>query len=231
MTGQDAVTIAERFNQAVGLDGIVLTKLDGDARGGAALSIRTVTGKPIVFCGVGEKVDALEAFHPDRHGSRILGMGDVLVAGREGRRRRSTRRRPRSSRRRSARTASRSRTSPSSCASSRRWGRSTRSSTWCRSWQGAKGAATESTPSAELKRFEAIIGSMTPGERRSRRSSTASRGQRIARGSGTSVQDVNRLLKQYAQLRKMMKDMKGMSGRLGRKDLRRAMPFFRARSK
>ena len=78
MTGQDAVTMAQRFNQDVGYDGIVLTKLDGDARGGAALSIRTVTGKPIVFCGVGERVDALEPFHPDRMASRILGMGDVL---------------------------------------------------------------------------------------------------------------------------------------------------------
>ena len=78
MTGQDAVTMAQRFHQEVGYDGVVLTKLDGDARGGAALSIRAVTGKPIVFCGVGERVDALEPFHPDRMASRILGMGDVL---------------------------------------------------------------------------------------------------------------------------------------------------------
>ena len=132
MTGQDAVTMAQRFNQDVGYDGIVLTKLDGDARGGAALSIRTVTGKPIVFCGVGERVDALEPFHPDRMASRILGMGDVLSLVEKAQATVDARR-PRSWPRRSARTASPWRTSPSSSGSSGRWARSTRSSTWCRS--------------------------------------------------------------------------------------------------
>src|SRR5215831_1673569 len=200
MTGQDAVTMAQRFSQDVGYDGIVLTKLDGDARGGAALSIRTVTGKPIVFCGVGERVDALEPFHPDRMASRILGMGDVLSLEDFAEQLRQV----------------------------RKMGPLDQILDMVPFFKGAKPAQPElDAESRDLRRFEAIIGSMTPGERHTPAIINGERRARIARGSGTSVQDVNRLLKQYAQLRKMMKEMKGMSGRMGKKDLRRAMPFLR----
>jgi signal recognition particle subunit SRP54 len=227
MTGQDAVTMAQRFHQEVGYDGVVLTKLDGDARGGAALSIRTVTGKPIVFCGVGERVDALEPFHPDRMASRILGMGDVLSlvekaqatvdAGK------------------AEELAKKIREDSftledfaEQLRQLRKMGPLDQILDMVPFFKGAKvGAAELDAESKDLGRFEAIIGSMTPSERQTPAIINGERRTRIARGSGTSVQDVNRLLKQYAQLRKMMKDMKGMGARLGKKDLRRAMPFLR----
>ena len=227
MTGQDAVTMAQRFNQDVGYDGIVLTKLDGDARGGAALSIRTVTGKPIVFCGVGERVDALEAFHPDRMASRILGMGDVLSLVEKAQ---------------ATVDASKAEELAQKIREDsftledfaeqlrqlRKMGPLDQILDMVPFFKGAKlGRPEIDAESKDLGRFEAIISSMTPGERHTPAIINGERRARIARGSGTSVQDVNRLLKQYAQLRKMMKDMKGMSGKLGRKDLRRAMPFFR----
>ncbi len=140
MTGQDAVTVADRFNQAVGIDAVVLTKMDGDSRGGAALSVRHVTGRPIAFVGMGEKTDALEPFHPDRLASRMLGMGDVLslvekaqADGRSGEGRRSWCAS-------CARTASRSMISASSSGSSRRWDRSTRSWACCRSARCSRAA-------------------------------------------------------------------------------------------
>jgi len=227
MTGQDAVTMAQRFNQDVGYDGIILTKLDGDARGGAALSIRTVTGKPIVFCGIGERTDALEQFHPDRMASRILGMGDVLSLVEKAQ---------------ATVDASKAEELAQKIREDsftledfaeqlrqlRKMGPLDQILDMVPFLKGAKlGRPELDAESQDLKRFEAIIGSMTPGERQTPAIINGERRSRIARGSGTSVQDVNRLLKQYAQLRKMMKDMKGMSGRLGRKDLRRAMPFFR----
>jgi signal recognition particle subunit SRP54 len=227
MTGQDAVTMAQRFQQEVGYDGVVLTKLDGDARGGAALSIRSVTGKPIVFCGVGERVDALEPFHPDRMASRILGMGDVLSlvekaqatvdAGK------------------AEELAQKIREDSftledfaEQLRQLRKMGPLDQILDMVPFFKGAKvGAAELDAESKDLRRFEAIIGSMTPAERQTPAIINGERRSRIARGSGTSVQDVNRLLKQYAQLRKMMKEMKGMRGQLGKKDLRRAMPFLR----
>jgi signal recognition particle subunit SRP54 len=227
MTGQDAVTMAQRFGQDVGYDGIIMTKLDGDARGGAALSIRTITGKPIVFCGVGERVDALEPFHPDRMASRILGMGDVLSlvekaqatvdAGK------------------AEELAQKIREDSftledfaEQLRQLRKMGPLDQILDMVPFFKGAKPAQPElDAESRDLRRFEAIIGSMTPGERQTPAIINGERRARIARGSGTSVQDVNRLLKQYAQLRKMMKEMKGMSGRMGKRDLRRAMPFLR----
>src|SRR5947208_759529 len=166
MTGQDAVTVADRFNKAVGVDAVILTKLDGDARGGAALSVRSVTGRPIAFAGLGEKTDALEPFHPDRLASRILGPLDQVLGMLP-------------------------------------FGKMLRAA--------PKDLTAEST---DLGRFEAIIGSMTPDDRRSPEVINGSRRARIARGSGTTVQDVNRLLKQYAQMRKMLKQLKGMEGKL-----------------
>ena len=227
MTGQDAVTMAQRFQQDVGYDGVVLTKLDGDARGGAALSIRAVTGKPIVFCGVGERVDALEPFHPDRMASRILGMGDVLSL--------VERAQATVDAGKAEELAQKIREDSftledyaEQLRQLRKMGPLDQILDMVPFFKGAKvGAAELDAESKDLRRFEAIIGSMTPGERHTPAIINGERRTRIARGSGTSVQDVNRLLKQYAQLRKMMKDMKGMGGRLGKKDLRRAMPFLR----
>jgi signal recognition particle subunit SRP54 len=227
MTGQDAVTMAQRFQQDVGYDGVVLTKLDGDARGGAALSIRAVTGKPIVFCGVGERVDALEPFHPDRMASRILGMGDVLSL--------VERAQATVDAGKAEELAQKIREDSftledyaEQLRQLRKMGPLDQILDMVPFFKGAKvGAAELDAESKDLRRFEAIIGSMTPGERHTPAIINGERRARIARGSGTSVQDVNRLLKQYAQLRKMMKDMKGMGGRLGKKDLRRAMPFLR----
>jgi signal recognition particle subunit SRP54 len=227
MTGQDAVTMAQRFHEAVGYDGVILTKLDGDARGGAALSIRAVTGKPIVFCGVGERVDALEPFHPDRMASRILGMGDVLSLVEKAQ---------------AAVDAEKAQALAEKIRSDsftledfaeqlrqlKQMGPLEQIMDMVPFFKGAKPDASELDAEArQMRRFEAIIGSMTPDERRTPAIINGERRARIARGSGTTVQDVNRLLKQYAQLRKMMKDIKGMSGRLGRKQFRRALPFLR----
>jgi signal recognition particle subunit SRP54 len=226
MTGQDAVTMAERFNGQVGYDGVILTKLDGDARGGAALSIRAVTGKPIVFVGVGERVDALEPFHPDRMASRILGMGDVLSLVEKAQATVDAVR--------AEELAKKLREDSftledfaEQLRQLRKMGPLDQLMDMVPFLKGAKLEAGElDAEGRQLKRFEAIIGSMTPEERQTPVIINGERRQRIARGSGTSVQDVNRLLKQYAQLRKMMKGLKGMSGRPGMKQLRRSLPFL-----
>jgi signal recognition particle subunit SRP54 len=216
MTGQDAVTVADKFNQAVGIDAVVLTKMDGDSRGGAALSVRHVTGRPIAFVGVGEKTDALEPFHPDRLASRILGMGDVLSLVEKAQ-------------------AAVDQTKAEALAKKlredtftledfrdqlkqlRQMGPLDQILGMLPFGKMLKGAPKDlDGESADLDRFDAIIGSMTPGERHNPEVINGSRRQRIARGSGTNVQDVNRLLKQYAQLRRVMKQFKGMEGKLPR---------------
>jgi signal recognition particle subunit SRP54 len=227
MTGQDAVTMAQRFESEVGYDGVILTKLDGDARGGAALSIRQVTGKPIVFCGVGERVDALEPFHPDRMASRILGMGDVLTL--------VERAQAAVDADQAAELAQKIRDESftledfaEQLRQLKKMGPLEQIMDMVPLFKGAKLDAGElDQESRQFRKFEAIIGSMTPEERRSPAVINGDRRLRIARGSGTTVQDVNRLLKQYAQLRKMMKGLKGMTGRVGRKQLRQALPFLR----
>src|ERR687887_2218084 len=216
MTGQDAVTVAERFNQAVGIDAVILTKMDGDSRGGAALSVRHVTGRPIAFVGTGEKSDALEPFHPDRVASRILGMGDVLSLVEK------------------AQAAVDQKTAEEmvrklredtftledfreQIAQLKQMGPLDQILGMLPFGKALRGAGKElDAEQADLGRFDAIISSMTPNERTHPETINGSRRQRIARGSGTNVQDVNRLLKQYAQLRKMMKQMKGMEGKLSR---------------
>ena len=226
MTGQDAVTMAERFNGQVGYDGVVLTKLDGDARGGAALSIRAVTGKPIVFVGVGERVDALEPFHPDRMASRILGMGDVLSLVEKAQATVDASRAQELAKKLQEDSFSLE-DFAEQLRQLRKMGPLDQLMDMVPFFKGAKlGAGELDAESRQLKRFEAIIGSMTPEERQAPAIINGDRRQRIARGSGTSVQDVNRLLKQYAQLRKMMKGLKGMQGRAGLKQLRRSMPFL-----
>ena len=216
MTGQDAVTVADRFNQAVGIDAVILTKLDGDSRGGAALSVRHVTGRPIAFVGVGEKTDALEPFHPDRLASRILGMGDVLSLVEKAQ--------AAVDQTKAEALAKKLREDTFSLEDFRDQLKQLRQMGPLDQILGMlpfgkmlKGAPKDlDGESADLGRFDAIIGSMTPGERRNPEVVNGSRRQRIARGSGTSVQDVNRLLKQFAQLRKVMKQFKGMEGKLPR---------------
>ncbi len=221
MTGQDAVAMAERFGQAVGIDGVILTKLDGDSRGGAALSLRAVTGRPIVFVGVGEKLDALEPFHPERLASRILGMGDIVSlvekvqatvdeADAEAL---------------AQKLREDSFTLDDFAAQLRQVKKMGPLDQLMEMLPFGKGVNLDANlDTSELGRFEAIINSMTPEERRSPQVINGSRRTRIARGSGTTVQDVNRLLKQHAQLRRMMKEIKRMQGRGGR--LRRALPFL-----
>src|SRR6266566_5904613 len=216
MTGQDAVTVAERFNQAVGIDAVILTKMDGDSRGGAALSVRHVTGRPIAFVGVGEKTDALEPFHPDRLASRILGMGDVLSLVEKAQ--------AAVDQTKAETLAKKLREDTFSLEDFRDQLKQLRQMGPLDQILGMlpfgkmlKGAPKDlDGESADLDRFDAIIGSMTPGERHNPEVINGSRRQRIARGSGTNVQDVNRLLKQYAQLRKVMKQFKGMEGKLPR---------------
>jgi signal recognition particle subunit SRP54 len=216
MTGQDAVTVAERFNAEVGIDAVVLTKLDGDARGGAALSVRQVTGRPIAFVGVGEKTDALEPFHPERLASRILGMGDVLSLVEKAQ--------EAVDRKTAEELVKKLREDTFTLDDFRAQLKQVRSMGPLDQILGMlpfgkalRGAPKElEAEEADLRRFDAIISSMTPAERRSPEIINGSRRQRIARGSGTGVQDVNRLLKQYAQLRKMMKQFKGLEGKLGR---------------
>ena len=216
MTGQDAVTVADKFNKAVGIDAVVLTKMDGDSRGGAALSVRHVTGRPIAFVGVGEKTDALEPFHPDRLASRILGMGDVLSLVEKAQ--------AVVDQSKAEALAKKLREDTFTLEDFRDQLKQVRQMGPLDQILGMlpfgkmlKGAPKDlEGESADLDRFDAIIGSMTPGERHNPEVINGSRRQRIARGSGTSVQDVNRLLKQYAQLRKVMKQFKGIEGKLPR---------------
>ena len=223
MTGQDAVTVAEKFNAAVGLDAIVLTKMDGDSRGGAALSVREVTGRHIAFVGMGEKTDALEPFHPDRLASRILGMGDVLSLVEKAQAVVDQSKAEEMVRklREDSFTLDDFR---EQLAQVRKLGPIDQVLNMLPFGKMLKGAPKElDDEAADLGRFDAIISSMTPSERTHPEIINGSRRQRIARGSGTSVQDVNRLLKQYAQLRKMMRQLKGMGGKLGKM---RGLPPF-----
>jgi len=222
MTGQDAVRVAEGFLSHVPLTGVILTKLDGDARGGAALSLREVTGVPIKYVGTGEKLDALEQFHPDRLAQRILGMGDVLSLVEKAQ-------------------------ATVDAAQAEALAKKIRADTFSledfatqlrqlRS-MGPLGQLLDMVPffkgkampkeldgeEKDLLKFEAMIGSMTPDERREPHIINGSRRLRIARGSGTGVSDVNRLLKQYAQLKKMMKGLKQMEGRMGK--MKGVLPF------
>jgi signal recognition particle subunit SRP54 len=216
MTGQDAVGVAERFNGAVGIDAVILTKMDGDARGGAALSVRHVTGRPIAFIGVGEKADALEPFHPDRLASRILGMGDVLSLVEKAQQT--------VDQAKAQEMVRKLREDTFSLDDFREQLKQVRQMGPLDQILGMlpfgklfRGEPKElDAEQADLVRFDAIISSMTPAERRHPEIINGSRRQRVAGGSGTSVQDVNRLLKQFAQLRRMMKQFKGLEGKMPR---------------
>ena len=212
MTGQDAANTARAFNDALPLTGVILTKTDGDARGGAALSIRHITGKPIKFMGVGEKTTALEPFHPERVVSRILGMGDVLSLVEEAQRKMAV-------------------GSAEKLASKLKKGKGfdledVRDQLQQMGKMGGIASMLDKIPGLsnlpanakqqvndkELGKLEAIINSMTPQERRKPDIIKGSRKKRIAAGSGTQIQDVNRLLKQFTQMQKMMKKIGGKGG-------------------
>lgn len=213
MTGQDAANTAKAFNDALPLTGVVLTKADGDARGGAALSVRHITGKPIKFMGMGEKTDALEPFHPDRVASRILDLGDILTLVEEAERKLD-------------------KDKAQKLAQKLRKGKGFDLEDFLEQIQQMKkmgglssmldklpglgnlGAMAKQTDAAEgqFKQMEALIYSMTPEERRFPEKINGSRKKRITMGSGTQVQDLNRLLKQHKQMQKMMKKVGAKGG-------------------
>jgi signal recognition particle subunit SRP54 len=206
MTGQDAVNIAQSFNEALDIGGVVLTKLDGDARGGAALSIQAITEKPIKFIGTGEKLDQLELFHPDRLASSILGMGDVLTLIEKAQ--------AVVDEKQAAALEKKIRKSQftledfrDQMVQVRKMGSLTDLLKMVPGVGGNKQLKNLKVDDHELVRIEAIINSMTPEERRKHAIINGSRRKRIARGSGTTVQDINRLLKNYTQAMKLMKKL------------------------
>jgi signal recognition particle subunit SRP54 len=207
MTGQDAVNIAKSFNDQLGIDGIILTKMDGDARGGAALSIRAVTGRPITYIGVGEKVDAIEVFHPDRMASRILGMGDVLSLI-EKAEATFDEKQAKELERKVRKAEFTLEDFRDQLGQLRKIGSLESLSQMIPGLNKLKGMGSFHVAEKELVKIEAIINSMTPQERRNHSIINGKRRLRIARGSGTTVQDVNRLLKQYIMIRKMLERMK-----------------------
>ena len=214
MAGQDAVNAARAFGAALDLTGVILTKADGDARGGAALSVREITGKPIVFMGVGEKTDALEPFDPSRMASRILGMGDVLGLVEQAHRQVDVEEATRLARKV---TKGRGFDLMDLRGQLEQLQKMGGVGVLMDKLPGAvvkKGAVSAEQGDRDLRRQIAIINSMTPGERRSPGIIDGSRRRRIASGSGVQVQDVNRLLKQFQEMQRVMKSMKG--GRLGR---------------
>jgi signal recognition particle subunit SRP54 len=226
MTGQDAVNSARRFDADLGLTGFVLTKLDGDARGGAALSIRSVTGKPIKFVGVGEKLDALEPFHPDRMASRILGMGDILTLAEKAQ--------AAVDQKQGAELARKLASNGFTLEDFRLQLRQLKELGPLEQVMGMipglsrhKELSDGDAAERELKRAEAIIGSMTRKEREAPGLINGSRRRRIAGGSGTSVAEVNRLLKQFSQAQRLMRQFlpQGSSG-VGRKMAKRLLPFL-----
>jgi signal recognition particle subunit SRP54 len=207
MSGQDAVTTAEAFSEAVDYDGVILTKLDGDARGGAALAVRAVTGKPIKFVSVGEKLDQLEEFHPDRMASRILGMGDVMSL--------IERAQDQFDEDEAREMEAKLRKADFTLEDFLGQLRQVRKMTQGQGMAGLLGmipgvgrqVKNMKVDERQIDRIEAIILSMTPAERRNHRLITGSRRRRIAAGSGTSVQTVNQLLAQFKQVQKMMKQV------------------------
>lgn len=204
MTGQDAVTVAEAFHSKLELDGIVLTKLDGDTRGGAALSVRAVTGCPIKFIGVGEKLDALEPFHPERLASRILGMGDVLTLIERAQESIDIEKAKNLEERLKSRDFNLE-DFREQLHEVQKMGPLDQILGMLPGMGGLKKLQGLAVDEKQLDQVEAIINSMTPEERRSPEIIDGSRKRRIARGSGTKVQDVNRLLKQFEQTKRLLR--------------------------
>jgi signal recognition particle subunit SRP54 len=230
MTGQDAIKSAGEFNRRVGVTGVVLTKLDGDARGGAALSVVSVVGVPIAFVGSGERLEDLEPFHPERVVSRVLGMGDVLslieraeaVVDVEDAQRLEQKLRANEFTLEDFRDQLRT---------IRKMGPLEQIMGMLPGMGNLKDLAANKPDEKQLGAIEAIIGSMTPEERRKQHIINGSRRKRIAKGSGTKVEDVNRLLKQFVQMQKMLKQLGGMAGLAGggKNGRRQAMQMLRNR--
>src|SRR4249919_170861 len=230
MTGQDAIKSAGEFNSRVGVTGVVLTKMDGDARGGAALSVVSVVGVPIAFVGSGERLEDLEPFHPDRVVSRVLGMGDVLSL--------IERAEAAIDQEDAAKLEQKIRSNEFTLEDFRDQLKTIRKMgpleqiVGMLPGMGSVKALAENKPDdKQIGRIEAIINSMTPDERRKQHIINGSRKKRIAKGSGTTVEDVNRLLKQFVQMQKMLKSLGGMAGMSGgsKEARRRAMQMLRSR--
>lgn len=226
MTGQDAVNVAEKFNQTLGLDGVILTKLDGDTRGGAALSVKAVTGQPIKFTGMGEKLDALEPFYPDRMASRILGMGDVLTLIEKAQATVDLKKAQELERklRQNEFTFD---DYLDQLQQLQKMGPLNQLIEMIPGLGKLKGMQGVEINEKDIKHVEAIIRSMTREERRKPDIINGSRRKRIAMGSGTSIQEVNRTIKQFEQMQKMMKQFAQLQqgGKLGKKGMAR-LPFF-----
>lgn len=224
MTGQDAANTAKAFNEALPLTGVILTKADGDARGGAALSVKHITGKPIKFLGMGEKVDALEPFHPQRIASRILGMGDVLSLIEEVERKVDKQAAERVARKIQKGQGFDLQDFKEQLEQMRNMGGMMSLMDKLPGMGNMSAKIKEQANDKQFVQMEAIINSMTPSERTRPDVIKGSRKKRIATGSGTQIQDVNRLLKQFTQMQKMMKKMgggnmkkmmRGMGGMMG----------------
>mgnify|MGYP000577913999 FL=1 len=211
MTGQDAVNVAQAFVERVGVDGVILTKLDGDARGGAALSIKAVTGKPVKFASVGEKMGDLEPFYPDRMASRILGMGDMLTLI-EKAQATYDEKKAQELERKLRKQQFTLEDFLDQMNQLKKMGPLDQILGMIPGISSSKLKGLQ-VDESQIKRVEAIIQSMTPEERRKPQIIGASRKQRIARGSGTSTQDVNRLLQQFQQMQKLIKQFGKMSPR------------------
>jgi len=226
MTGQDAVKSAEEFHKRLGITGVVLTKMDGDARGGAALSIRHVTGQPLKFVGIGEKFDALEPFHPDRAANRILGMGDILslIEKATGE---IDQKKAVEMQRKLIENEFTLEDFRDQLRQVRKLGPLSSLLDMMPKVGMLKELKDVKVDEKEITRVVAMIDSMTPLERDNHMIINGSRRRRIARGSGTSVQEVNQLLKQYAQARKMMKSLSGgfMGRKMGKMKLPAGFPF------
>jgi signal recognition particle subunit SRP54 len=214
MTGQEAVGVAQAFVAAVSVTGLILTKIDGDARGGAALSISAVTGVPVKFLGTGEKTDALEVFHPDRLAGRILGMGDVLTL--------VERAQEVVDAKQAAQLEEKLRKAQftledflDQLQQVQRMGPLGQVMSMIPGMGGMAKEAQDAVDRGDLKRVEAIIRSMTPRERRDPSIINGARRRRVAAGSGTSLTDVNRLIKQFGEMQKLMKQISGSGGRRG----------------
>ena len=217
MTGQDAVNVAKAFNESLEITGLIMTKLDGDARGGAALSVKAVTGCPIKFVGMGEKSDALEIFHPDRMASRILGMGDVLTLIEKAQNAYDEKQ----SKEMEERILNAEFTLEDfyeQLQGVKKMGSMQDLLGMIPGFGTNKALKNATIDESQMKRTEAIIQSMTPEERRNQSILNGSRKKRIAAGSGTSVQEINKLLKQFEQTKKMMKQFGGMAkGKRGKR--------------
>jgi signal recognition particle subunit SRP54 len=225
MTGQDAVNVASTFDEKIGIDGVVLTKLDGDTRGGAALSIRSVTGKPILYVGMGEKLSDLEQFYPDRMASRILGMGDVLTLIEKAQEEIDENKAKEMEQRLKKAEFNFDDYLESMSQVKKLGGLNSILGMMPGMGAGKMPDIDETAAEKSMARTEAIIHSMTPKERSNPALLNPSRKRRIANGAGVDISEVNRLVKQFEQMKKMMKQMPGMMGGKGGKRGRFKLPF------